>query len=147
MKPILNLATLVVAAVFPIYAWQAAPQQPKPKSQKEVDALKKVQADAQAGNTDQEITDINYVLETFADTEYKDNTYTNGLTASICAKIKAEGTIVYTVLFDVTDPQIESLLHDCASDPGKSYVASDAAGLQTAFKNIGTSLTQLRLTK
>lgn len=72
MKPILSLATFVAAAVFPLYAWQAAPQQPKPKSQKEVDALKKVQADAQAGNTDQEITDINYVLENFADTEYKD---------------------------------------------------------------------------
>src|SRR5690242_17282857 len=72
MKPILSLAALVAAAAFPIYAWQAAPQQPKPKSQKEVDALKKVQADAQAGNPDQEIADINYVLENFADTEYKD---------------------------------------------------------------------------
>jgi Mg-chelatase subunit ChlD len=96
-------------------------------------------------NSSSPYSDGNYGAD--ADTEYKDNTYTNGLTASICAKIKAEGTIVYTVLFDVTDPQIEALLHDCASDPGKSYVASDAAGLQTAFKNIGTSLTQLRLTK
>jgi hypothetical protein len=54
---------------------QAGQQQqqagPHPKSQKEVDALKKVQADQQAQNWDAEITDINYVLENFADTEYK----------------------------------------------------------------------------
>ena len=68
MRPILTLATLVATAALPILAQQT----PKPKSQKEVDALKKVQADAQAGNLDQEITDINYVLENFADTEYKD---------------------------------------------------------------------------
>ena len=71
MKSILTLAALSAALTFPVAAWQA-PAQPKPKSQKEVDALKKVQTDAQAGNLDQEITDINYVLETFADTEYKE---------------------------------------------------------------------------
>jgi tetratricopeptide (TPR) repeat protein len=69
MRRILTLAALVATAAIPVLAQQ---QPPKPKSQKEVDALKKVQADAQAGNPDQEIQDINYVLENFADTEYKD---------------------------------------------------------------------------
>ncbi len=69
MRSILSLATLLAAVTLPVFAQQQAP---KPKSQKEVDALKKVQADAQAGNADQEITDINAVLENFADTEYKD---------------------------------------------------------------------------
>ena len=96
-------------------------------------------------NSSSPYTDGNYGAD--ADTDYKDNTYTNGLTASICEKIKGEGTVVYTVLFDVSDPQIEKLLHDCATDPAKSFVASDAAGLKMAFKNIGTSLTQLHLTK
>jgi tetratricopeptide (TPR) repeat protein len=50
---------------------QATGQQPKPKSEKEVEALKKVQAAQQAGNWDEEIQAINYVLENFADTEYK----------------------------------------------------------------------------
>ena len=68
MRRILTLAALVATAIVPVMAQQP----PKPKSQKEVDALKKVQADAQAGNADQEIQDINYVLENFADTEYKD---------------------------------------------------------------------------
>ena len=54
-------------------AQQASAQQkgPHPKTQKEVDALKKVQADQQAQNWDAELTDITYVLENFADTEYK----------------------------------------------------------------------------
>lgn len=68
MRSILSVATLATALVLPMAAQQA----PKPKSQKEVDALKKVQADAQANNLDQEIQDINAVLENFADTEYKD---------------------------------------------------------------------------
>jgi tetratricopeptide (TPR) repeat protein len=63
-----TLAALAVTAALPVLAQEG----PKPKSQKEVEALKKVQADAQAGNADQEIQDINYVLENFADTEYKD---------------------------------------------------------------------------
>ena len=72
MKLASKLAALV-AAVTMVAGAQTQPQtQPKPKSQKEVDALKKVQADAQANNYDQEITDINAVLENFADTEYKD---------------------------------------------------------------------------
>ncbi len=48
---------------------QTAP--PKPKSQKEVDALQKVQAAEQAQNWDGVITSVNGVLENFADTEYK----------------------------------------------------------------------------
>ncbi len=79
MKKILTSATLAAALAIPVFArqaqQQAAPAQqagPKPKSQKEVDALKKVQADAQANNLDAEIADINAVLENFADTEYKD---------------------------------------------------------------------------
>ncbi len=85
MKKIFSSATLLAVLAFPGFAQQQGAQPagqagapaagaqagPKPKSQKEVDALKKVQADAQANNLDAEITDINAVLENFADTEYK----------------------------------------------------------------------------
>jgi tetratricopeptide (TPR) repeat protein len=63
------VTALAVAAASLVAQQQQAG--PHPKSQKEVDALKKVQADQQAQNWDAEITDINYVLENFADTEYK----------------------------------------------------------------------------
>ncbi len=51
---------------------QAQPQSgPRPKSQKESEALQKVLQAQQSGNWDAEIQAINYVLENFADTEYK----------------------------------------------------------------------------
>ncbi|HTU44397.1 MAG TPA: hypothetical protein VMF91_05015 [Bryobacteraceae bacterium] len=64
------VAALALAAIS-LAGKQAQQTGPHPKSQKEVDALKKVQADQQAKNWDAEMTDINYVLENFADTEYK----------------------------------------------------------------------------
>jgi tetratricopeptide (TPR) repeat protein len=67
------IATALALAAISLGAQQQQQQAgPHPKSQKEVDALKKVQADQQAQNWDAEITDINYVLENFADTEYKE---------------------------------------------------------------------------
>lgn len=76
-----------------------------------------------------------------------DSTEIDAVTSSLCEKIKAEGTVVYTVLFDVSDARIETLLRDCATAPANSFVANDSAELLTAFQNIGTSLTQLRLTR
>jgi tetratricopeptide (TPR) repeat protein len=71
-------ATALFVLAIPLLAQQpsqqqAQPQQagPKPKSQKESDALKKVLAAQQAKDWDGEIQAINYVLENFADTEYK----------------------------------------------------------------------------
>jgi tetratricopeptide (TPR) repeat protein len=66
-------ATAVFALAIPLLAQQAAQQQqgPKPKSQKESEALKKVLTAQQARDWDGEIQAINGVLENFADTEYK----------------------------------------------------------------------------
>jgi tetratricopeptide (TPR) repeat protein len=67
-------ATAVFALAIPLLAQQQPAQQqqgPKPKSQKESDALKKVLTAQQAKDWDGEIQAINYVLENFADTEYK----------------------------------------------------------------------------
>lgn len=68
-------ATALFVLAIPLIAQQtqqAQPQAgPKPKSQKESDALKKVLTAQQAKDWDGEIQAINYVLENFADTEYK----------------------------------------------------------------------------
>ena len=73
------------------------------------------------------------------------SSYADGLTASLCTKIKAEGTVVYTVLFDVTDANIETLLRTCASDSGQKLSwPTMLAELLTAFKDIGASLTKLQ---
>lgn len=62
------------AAVFCLALPLLAQQQqtgPRPKTKAESDALQKVLQAQQAGNWDGEIQAINYVLENFADTEYK----------------------------------------------------------------------------
>ncbi len=96
-------------------------------------------------NTASPYDDGNYGAH--ADTSYGDGTYTDNLTATLCENMKAEGIVVYTVLFDVTDADTETLLRNCATSPDKSFVADDAAELITAFGKIGTSLTQLRISK
>lgn len=96
-------------------------------------------------NTVSPYDDGNYGSHT--DTGYGDSTYTDNLTSTLCENIKAQGTVVYTVLFDVVDANIENLLRNCATDSTKSFVAGDNAALVAAFKKIGNSLTQLRLSK
>jgi tetratricopeptide (TPR) repeat protein len=63
-------AAFLLLSIMPLLAGQAA-KQPRPKTQKELEALQKVQAAAQAGNVDEELADINNVLENFVDTEFK----------------------------------------------------------------------------
>jgi tetratricopeptide (TPR) repeat protein len=82
-------ATALFALAIPLLAQQqsqqqAQPQQagPKPKSQKESDALKKVLTAQQAKDWDGEIQAINYVLENFADTEYKPLLLSMAMTAA-----------------------------------------------------------------
>ncbi len=66
------LATALIFAAIPLLARQAAaPAGPRPKTQKEVEALQKVQAAQQAKDWDGELTSITYVLENFAETEFK----------------------------------------------------------------------------
>lgn len=65
-------AATLIFAVLPLLAQQPpANQGPHPKSQKELEALQKVQAAQQAGNWDAELTAIDNVLENFADTDFK----------------------------------------------------------------------------
>ncbi|HEY3936362.1 MAG TPA: tetratricopeptide repeat protein [Bryobacteraceae bacterium] len=65
-----SAATLILAA-FPLLAQAQAAKGPHPKSQKELEALQKVQAAQQAGNPDAEIAAVTNVLENFADTDFK----------------------------------------------------------------------------
>jgi tetratricopeptide (TPR) repeat protein len=81
-KRIVSFASALILVVMPGAAFassrpaQAAQpaqnaSQPKPKSQKEVDALRKVQAAAQANDPKATLAAIKEILENFTDTEYK----------------------------------------------------------------------------
>ena len=68
-------------------------------------------------------------------------------TTTLCENIKADGITVFTVSFMVTDAASKALLASCASDASKAYSAESAAALASAFKEIGGTLTAMRLSK
>jgi Flp pilus assembly protein TadG len=65
-------------------------------------------------------------------------------TKRTCAAVKAAGITIYTVL---VMEGTQSLLRECASDAGKYFYLTSASQLVTAFNQIGTSLTKLRISK
>jgi Flp pilus assembly protein TadG len=71
----------------------------------------------------------------------------NDLLARMCDEVKAQGIVVYTVAFDVTDPTIRGLLEECGTTPGHYFEPTDAGDLSEAFLNIATSLRSLSLSK
>ena len=76
---------------------------------------------------------------------------TNGASASqtisICNAMKARGVVVYTVGFHIdNDATALSVFHQCATDDSHFYLADDGTSLQNAFRNIGQSISQLRIT-
>jgi hypothetical protein len=67
--------------------------------------------------------------------------------ATLCGNIKNDNITVYTVAFMVTEPASISLMANCASDPSKAFTADSAAELAKAFKDVGESLTAMRISK
>ena len=67
-----------------------------------------------------------------------------------CTNIKAAGIIIYTVGFDISGSDAAAalaVLENCASSTDKFYEADDDAALLSAFNSIGTSISNLHLTK
>ncbi|MEL6736264.1 MAG: VWA domain-containing protein [Pseudomonadota bacterium] len=82
---------------------------------------------------------------TFPEHNGSDKIEANTITAQLCDNIKAANIELYTVAFDVTDPDTETLLSTCASSLSQAYTASDATELSEVFQKIGRSLTKVRL--
>lgn len=97
-------ALAFLAAAIPAFSQQG--QGPKPHSQKEVDALRKVQADQQASNWSQELQDINFVLENFENTEFKPQLLTMAFDAA-----QRQGDYAQTVAWG------ERLIQENPNDP------------------------------
>ena len=76
---------------------------------------------------------------------------------NVCTAMKAEGIIIYTITFQLggsgNENTARDLFRDCASKPEYYFDAestvsgSGSVNLQTAFKQIGDSLANLRLSK
>ncbi len=72
------------------------------------------------------------------------NELDNRLT-DVCTKIKAEGILVYTIVFQLFSTSIQNLMRNCATDSGKFYNSPSGADLESAFRAIGAELSNLRI--
>ena len=69
-------------------------------------------------------------------------------TAQLCEIIKAEGTEMFTIAFQVDNPATRALLENCASSPNHYFDAGSNAMLVASFESISGSLeSEIRLAK
>jgi Flp pilus assembly protein TadG len=66
---------------------------------------------------------------------------------TICDNMQAKNILVYVVVFDVADANVKSQVKGCASQPDYYFNAPDSAALKQAFRTIGDSLANLRISK
>jgi Flp pilus assembly protein TadG len=64
---------------------------------------------------------------------------------TVCNAMKAQGIIVYTVVFDLNSSSVATIMRNCASSPDYYFDSPDEATLQQAFRTIGDSLANLRI--
>jgi hypothetical protein len=74
-------------------------------------------------------------------------TEANNYTRALCKNIKAKGVMIYTIGFEIEgESDTEALMRECAGNGGMYYDADDETQLADAFRKIGQSLLNLRLT-
>ncbi len=74
-------------------------------------------------------------------------TQANAYTTELCNNIKAKDIMVYTIGFEIPgESAIETIMKDCAGNGGQYFDADNSTELADAFKEIGRSLLNLRLT-
>ena len=83
----------------------------------------------------------------YPDHNSTDVSLANQLTGEMCDAAKADNIRIYTIAFEVSDSDTETLLRNCASDDGGYFDADNPALLQTAFSTIAIDLVQLSLSK
>ncbi|MEM6666105.1 MAG: pilus assembly protein TadG-related protein [Pseudomonadota bacterium] len=66
----------------------------------------------------------------------------------LCTEAKAQGIIIYTVVFTSRVSQgTRDMYKSCASDPGKYWYAPNSTALNSAFQQVGSDLSKLRITR
>ncbi len=92
-------------------------------------------------------------LEQWGESRLADKTFagfkahTDSRLAAVCNNAKAQGITIYTVAFGINDETTLAMLRDCASEPPMAYTATTAGDLVTAFRDVATRLSQLRLSR
>lgn len=64
----------------------------------------------------------------------------------LCEEAKAMDIVVYTVVYTSSvSSNVRDMYRQCASDPGKYWYAPNADALETAFAQVGSDLSKLRI--
>jgi len=66
---------------------------------------------------------------------------------TVCNALKAQGVIVYTILFQEDEDSVVTLMRECATNPDYFFNSPSEEALQSAFNTIGDSLANLRISK
>jgi len=66
---------------------------------------------------------------------------------NLCTAIKASGITIYTVQIDTDGAGQSAVLPACASGPGNFFMLTNANQINAAFAAIGTSISQLRVSR
>jgi hypothetical protein len=73
---------------------------------------------------------------------------TNTRMAKVCTNAKAAGVTIYAVFVDIGGTQgNSSVLSNCATDANHYFDLTSASQITTAFNEIATQITQLRVAK
>ncbi|WP_246008332.1 pilus assembly protein TadG-related protein [Afifella aestuarii] len=79
--------------------------------------------------------------------QYEADKELNERLSMVCKSMNTAGIKVYTIVFRTTDPSIQKLMRECASDPSLYFDSPDPAALKSAFEQIGDSLSNLRVSR
>lgn len=71
----------------------------------------------------------------------------NNKTSQVCNSMKANGIIIYTILFEENSSTAINLMKNCASQVDYFFQSATEDELKTAFHTIGDSLSKLRVSK
>lgn len=71
----------------------------------------------------------------------------NARMSRLCTSIKANGVVLYTITFNVTNTTTQNLYRTCATQPEYYFNSPDSAALRAAFREIAGQLANLRLVR
>lgn len=71
----------------------------------------------------------------------------NSQITTMCTAIKAKGIKIYTILFQEDDTTIKNILKNCATDEAKFFAVDTAPELSNVFRQIGSELSELRVSR
>jgi Flp pilus assembly protein TadG len=66
---------------------------------------------------------------------------------TMCDNVKAAGITLYTIHVNTDSDPTSTVLQYCASDKSKFFTVTSSSGLTAVFSQIGTNLSQLRISK